>query len=658
MINKKNNLKKILRPLGFLMLGMLLIIQTSGCENQMGTQRGVVSGRVIDSNGYAVEDAVLTSHRSLFKASTNKSGFFEFTSLDAGSHRLNVEREGYYPASKTIELEYGRIIEGLKLTIEPLPGLITWQIAQRETDRVVILVDTTEEMSVWTGWRERFNARLQTPPGKFDYRHEIVLDNLWPGAEYIFEIKGITKDGRRFQSKEGTFRTVPLGTMPHPPPAPERFRITHGDNGPMLQWDYDLNYPLKGFRVYRGLFNQTSDLIKDENYIFAKQLSFVDESAVPGRMYSYSIKAVDSDGKVSSFSPSINFMTAGVIDQNMVWRKDYSPIELSSDVYIAPNYTLEIEPGVTVKFYEQKYSGAGYLPDKPEFIVKGSLLINGSEDSPVNFISGSSTPTRKDWDGISFLANDLQNPSRLSNTVISGAQRALNVQQSNVTFNDIVVRYSQTGLELSNASSTMISSFLIDDCFNALDIRHTHNTTIEDLYINKAQTAVALNSNHGLTMRRFDIRDAAEFGVRVLDRSDTRLINGVIQSRGIGLLAGGEKAEYQYLTIDANNGVIVESSLQPLIKNCIIVNFINPSTGYGIEDRIETRSYTYNNIYNFSTATFNADQLGGPIINADPRFYGGTYEDFDYRLKPDSPLMTASDRNGQMGAYGSPGVGL
>jgi hypothetical protein len=158
-----------------------------------------------------------------------------------------------------------------------------------------------------------------------------------------------------------------------------------------------------------------------------------------------------------------------------------------------------------------------------------------------------------------------------------------------------------------------------------------------------------------LQLTDFEIRDARTCALKTADRENLVVTNGLLHSFKTGLDAGGSAADYQFLTIDAVNGIVVNGAEEPVLKNNIIVNFIEPDTGIGIEDKTLGRSYPYNNIYNFSQATLNCDQSGGPILNVNPEFVGLQQGIFDYHLKDSSPLLNAGENGGQPGAYGAPG---
>lgn len=634
---------------------LLILLAASGCENKMHTQRGSVNGTVRDTLKNPVVGAVITSHRSLFKAETDKNGHFEFTSLDVGSHRLSVQRSGYYLASKTVEISYGQVLEGVSIVVEPIDNMITHVVAVRESNRAVIDVTCKEPMSILIGWREKTGARIQLPPTAALSSHQIVLPNLFAGSEYLYDLQGTTVDGRRYTAEPGSFKTVPFGDLQGAPAVIDYLKVAQGNNGPVLSWSYTGVDPASGFKLFRSENYGSLKLLKTESEIFAAQNSLVDETAIPGRIYQYGMQTVDLDGNASPMSPLVSIVAGGRITEDITWKKSWSPVSLNGDLIVPAGRTLTIEAGCVVRFAAEDNGRSGFRPNVCELIVEGTIVAAGSDEEPIRMISASGVPTRTDWDGIRLVAAVGQQGSVLKNIEISGAERAFTIYSSTVEIASVSVRFCQTGFSLQTASGTVVVGLNVEDCQTALTVENTFNCTVTDLKAVNVAAGAIIAGNSGLELSRFDMRKVRETGLRVVDRHPAKIRNGLIQSVQTGIVTGAAAADLQYLTVDAGNGMIVEGSDLPTIRNCIIVNRKNHNTGAGIEDKTggAGRSYPYNNIYGYSQATVNCDQNGAAIINLDPLFVGGNEENFDYRLQAGSPVINASDRSGQLGAYGS-----
>jgi hypothetical protein len=637
----------------FLVTLFVMLVMTSGCENQMSTQRGVVSGLVLDQSGNRVVGALVTSHRSLFRAETDKNGHYRFTSLDVGTHRLSVEKDGFFIASRSVEIDYGQVLEGIDIIVEDIPDLIVFSLVVRESRRVVLDIDCAEPMSVFAAWNEVGGTRLQTPPTELAYNHQIELDNLYPGAEYRVRIEGFTADSRRFASEYKIFKTVNPLDIDGAPDTPEDFKVVQSTEGPRLTWSYSGIDPVEGFRLYRKLDEGELSLLFDETQIFSAQTSCIDDDTEAGRVYSYALEAVDYEGNVSSMTLPVSIIPAGDIQRDLTWKKSFSPIHISGDIKIPAGRTLTIEPGTEMVFKDTDEGATGFRPEECEFIVEGTLLAEGSEDEPIKMISGAAFPGRKDWDGIRVLTGVSQNKTLIKHVLIAGAENGLELRSSNAEISELKFRFCDTALGVFQVKKQNIESIFAEECNYPIVFESSSDCALKNIQISDCVTGMRLLSNKNLSIQYFDIRNASEVAVQTTVREGLKLSNGLLHSAKTGLDAGGSEADYQYLTIDAVNGIIVNGAEEPILKNCIVVNQSKPATGYGIEDKTLGRSYPYNNIFGFSQATFNCDQLGGPILNVNPQFVGQNNDQFDYHLLDSSPLKTASENNGEIGAYGS-----
>src|SRR5438477_8961952 len=93
---------------------------------------------------------------------------------------------------------------------------------------------------------------------------------------------------------------------------------------------------------------------------------------------------------VISFSVSAQTNVSGGIFANTTWTKANSPYIVVDTVVVFPNDTLTIEPGVTVKFNDNKILQ----------IRQGGLIANGTITDSITFTSNNPTPTPGIYGGI------------------------------------------------------------------------------------------------------------------------------------------------------------------------------------------------------------------------------------------------------------------
>ena len=636
----------------------VFVMMAVGCATDddpvLQTQRGSVSGLVLDSNNKGVKGAIVTSNRSLYKAETDEMGRYMFTSLDTGHHYLTAERDGYFLGSSTVELGYGQTLYDVNIIVEGMEKMISATAAVIDKTSAVLDIKCYEKMSVSVSYREMARMPSVTEPtAEMATQHRITLNNLYPGAEYYFTVTGKTADGRTFTTDNTSFKTVYLYDVDGAPESPENFKISQTFNGPQLSWEYNGKDPIQGFRIYRSENGGNMILLRDEKDVFPSQTSIVDDCVFAGRYYTYNVYAVDYEGNLSEIPAKKSYIPTGSISENIVWKKAWSPIDIEGDIRVPPLYTLTIESGTTIRFLAESDSSTGFKKSLCDFVVEGTLIARGTENDPIVFLSQSSIPLKDDWDGIRFLSTDEKNKSEIDHVIISGAETGLEIYGNNTIVSNYKARYCKNGLALLTASGTSITGFSIEDCDIGIKAEATTNCLIADFEANNCDTAVVLNNNTSLRINNFDVRNCLTTGIRSSDKTDTLIRNAVVHSLKNGITIGGNKCNVQFVTVDAENGILVEGASEPVIMNNIIVNLASNGMGNGIEDMSNSgNAYTYNNIYGFKTATLGCTQLGASVYNIEPMFIGLQGSKYDYHLSDISGLLNVASNRGQIGAYG------
>ncbi|EPR08089.1 right-handed parallel beta-helix repeat-containing protein [Ruminiclostridium papyrosolvens] len=93
--------------------------------------------------------------------------------------------------------------------------------------------------------------------------------------------------------------------------------------------------------------------------------------------YSYTVKAINTEGNVSLYSKPVTVTTCeqGVISENTTWTLANSPYILKSSITIPSGVTLTVEPGVIVKSTSNNYG----------IDVQGKLIALGTTGSDIVF---------------------------------------------------------------------------------------------------------------------------------------------------------------------------------------------------------------------------------------------------------------------------------
>ena len=106
------------------------------------------------------------------------------------------------------------------------------------------------------------------------------------------------------------------------------------------------------------------------------------------------------------FVPIDSTLVAGTLARDTTWTLANSPVEITADLIIPPDLTLRIEPGVEVIFSPHT-----------NFQVEGTLLAEGSPESPITFTGRNQRP----WGGLSFASGSTGN--RLAHLRVTGTTR-------------------------------------------------------------------------------------------------------------------------------------------------------------------------------------------------------------------------------------------
>jgi len=183
-----------------------------------------------------------------------------------------------------------------------------------------------------------------------------------------------------------------------------------------------------------------------------------------------------------------NFLPV-LITEDMTLTAD-SPY-IATHAYVKPGVTLTIEPGAILTFG----SSMG-------LVVDGDLQVNGTQDSPVTFIS----ETDVQWSGIAI--NDGTTDAVIEWAIIENAETAIEVKagSNNTQISHTVVRNNQNGIVFSGTDGA-ISNNTISDNENGIVVvnaspqissNNITSNTVAGLVI-EGQSNPVVNSNNIIT---------------------------------------------------------------------------------------------------------------------------------------------------------------
>ena len=334
------------------------------------------------------------------------------------------------------------------------------------------------------------------------------------------------------------------------------------------------------------------------------------------------------------------------------WTLEDSPYFVDAAITLGADDTLEIEPGVLVRFN-----------GRFDFRISGVLLAVGTEEDSIFFNPRTTTPDS--WLGLEFYER-VASAGRLeycsivyafNGITLDGASPAIqgcnisyhsnggmeiensNVLVENCTFTSI----GATGIAISGESNPVISGCLISDCNNkGITISSGAAATIIDNVITRTV-------NHGIHMREAvacnlggnRITECRERGIYAEQTNNIRIVRNIVAlngSHGIYLYrCEGALLLNNTIRFNENPGLYFYTSQAEITGNIVQQQANNDS------DAIFGQSFngilTYNCVYAPSEEgeEYVGVNPGGRDINEDPLL------DDDYIPEEESPVIDAGD---------------
>ncbi|MEF8771396.1 right-handed parallel beta-helix repeat-containing protein [Halodesulfurarchaeum sp.] len=211
---------------------------------------------------------------------------------------------------------------------------------------------------------------------------------------------------------------------------------------------------------------------------------------------------------VAAPGPAAGQSTVTFVDSNIsadtTWSAAESPYRVVSNVSVAPDATLTIEPGTTVEFAE------GVTLD-----VAGSLRANGTSESPITITASRALSTPGAWGSIRTTGTDTATVS-LTHTELSYATTGVTVSNS-----DSMVQFLNVSLNQLAKSGIDVKTAAGD---TTIDVRESRFQDLDGTGIAAARTDILPVE----TASDWDIRDTtfeavAEAGIYL----DTRRTTGL-----------------------------------------------------------------------------------------------------------------------------------
>ena len=215
------------------------------------------------------------------------------------------------------------------------------------------------------------------------------------------------------------------------------------------------------------------------------------------------------------------------LTEDVTWR---GTVLIRGALVVAPQATIRIEPGTTVRF--ARVEGGGR---KACLVVMGRIQSIGTPERPILFSSDAPTPVKGDWGGVLLLSTEKHN--QFEHTVVEGTQTGLEARFSAFTAKSVRVSLSKTGLDLRD-STVSVDASSFSACETGIEV-HDSEFELRDSSVSTNRLGMLL-SRSSVVLASASVTDNGQQGIRA-DECRLRISSCSILSNNEGaVVTGGE----------------------------------------------------------------------------------------------------------------------
>jgi len=289
------------------------------------------------------------------------------------------------------------------------------------------------------------------------------------------------------------------------------------------------------------------------------------------------------------------------ITSDSVWLLSDCPYGINGIVTIDINAVLTIEPGCTVKF---NYSSG--------FLVKGTLIVQGTLGQSIIFTSYQFSPARGDWEGIEFedsggsiikharleyatmaiianvssptiedslIRNSTQrgislyySQSIIKNNTISNIPEAIYIYDSSPVVIDNKINNSYVAIRATSISNATFINNTIEDNKYGMNISQSSNIAIESsIFINNSLRALNINTASSLTVSN------STFEINALDilliAAEAQIINSSFEDSKVTVTPGSRLIvkNFLHIKVEDSDGTPIENATARIFSDGYLI---------------------------------------------------------------------------------------
>jgi tetratricopeptide (TPR) repeat protein len=170
------------------------------------------------------------------------------------------------------------------------------------------------------------------------------------------------------------------------------------------------------------------------------------------------------NGNSDIYFANVDYTKSGTIDGSETW--DFYTL-VTGDVTVQSGDILTLEPGTRVEFSTTDDQSSGEDSQKPELIVYGDLVADGTSSDDIVFTSIASSPAKADWYGIVLMDSS----STLDHCTISYADKGLHCYKCSLEINNLDISDCNYGAYVETTGTKLyLDSTSISDCSKGIHV--------------------------------------------------------------------------------------------------------------------------------------------------------------------------------------------
>ena len=279
---------------------------------------------------------------------------------------------------------------------------------------------------------------------------------------------------------------------------------------------------------------------------------------------------VDPSRRLAVGSQPDFFYRDAILTEDLAWHGE---VHITGVVTVAPQSTLTIEQGTTVRFGDK-----GDKSGQDAFLlVYGRVVANGTREKPVLFTSHFAQPMAGDWQGIAMLGSEKKN--LLENCRMEGAETGLAAVYSTITLRNVHFSRCGTGARLRD-TVVFSTGGGASGCIVGLSLMDSE-AEIRDAGISANRQGIVADGSSlylaGGTFNRNDLE-----AMKITD-SRVKIAGGNITANGAGLDIVSSQGTISGAKISGNDdyGILLADSPVKVYGNEITANGV---AGMKVED--------------------------------------------------------------------------